>query len=172
MSVRVGHIMRHKDVHGVSGTGKVADVFEATNGKCMVVWISAHASVNVYDHIKDVETTHSHGGKTLVVWDYESPPEPDPMDEILSADKPELTAKEVDEIAEETAVEVSQLAAAKVAEKIAEKVAEQRNEISLEDLEEEPDEDEEVVEEITEEKRTPRKKKAPKPKASDGKDKK
>ncbi len=124
MSVRVGHIMRHKDVHGVSGTGKVADVFEATNGKCMVVWISAHSSVNVYDHIKDVETTHSHGGKTLVVWDYESPPEPDPMDKILKADKPELTEEEVEEIAEETAAEVSQIAAAKVAEKIAEKVAE------------------------------------------------
>ena len=124
MSVRVGHIMRHEDVHGVSGVGKVADVFEATNGKCMVVWISAHASVNVYDHIKDVETTHSHGGKTLVVWDYESPPDPDPMDKVLQADKPELTDEEVEQIAEETAEEVSQIAAAKVAEKIAEKVAE------------------------------------------------
>ena len=123
MSVRVGHIMRHEDVHGVSGTGKVADVFEATNGKCILVWISSHASVNVYDHIKDLETTHSHGGKTLVVWDYESPPDPDPMDKILSADKPELTEAEVEEIAEEAAKEVSQIAAAKVASKIAEKVA-------------------------------------------------
>ncbi len=144
MSVRVGHIMRHEDVHGVSGTGKVADVFEATNGKCMVVWISAHASVNVYDHIKDVETTHSHGGKTLVVWDYESPPDPDPMDKILSADKPELTDAEVEELAEETAEKVSQIAVTKVAEKIARKVAEKKT--SLEDFEEEPDEDEEVVE--------------------------
>ncbi len=126
MSVRVGHIMRHKDVHGVSGVGKVADVFEATNGKCVVVWISAHASVNVYDHIKDVETTHSHGGKSLVVWDYESPPEPDPMDEVLGADKPELTEEEVEKIADETAEAVSQIAAAKVAEKIAEKVAGKR----------------------------------------------
>jgi len=124
MSVRVGHIMRHEDVHGVSGTGKVADVFEATNGKCMVVWISAHASVNVYDHIKDVETTHSHGGKTLVVWDYESPPDPDPMDKILNADKPELTDEEVEQIADETAAEVSQIAAGKVVALIAEKVAE------------------------------------------------
>ncbi len=123
MSVRVGHIMRHKDVHGVSGVGKVADVFEATNGKCVVVWISTHASVNVYDHIKDVETTHSHGGKSLVVWDYESPPESDPMDEVLGADKPELTEEEVEQIADETAEAASQMAAAKVAEKIAEKMA-------------------------------------------------
>jgi len=109
-----------------------------------VVWISAHASVNVYDHIKDVETTHSHGGKTLVVWDYESPPDPDPMDKVLQADKPELSDEEVDQIAEETAEEVSQIAAAKVAEKIAEKVAEKKNETSLEDLEEEPGEEEPV----------------------------
>jgi hypothetical protein len=133
--------MRHKDVHGVSGTGKVADVFEATNGKCIVVWNSAHTSVNVYDHIKDVETTHSHGGKSLVVWDYESPPEKDPMSEILEADKPQLTDEEVEKIADETAEEVSQIAAAKVASKIAEKVAEQKIETSLEDLEEEPVED-------------------------------
>jgi hypothetical protein len=138
MSVRVGHIMRHEDVHGVSGTGKVADVFEATNGKCMVVWISAHASVNVYDHIKDVETTHSHGGKTLVVWDYESPPDPDPMDKILNADKPELTDAEVEQIADETAAEVSQIAAAKVADLIAEKVAEQKDDNGVGPVKEEP----------------------------------
>lgn len=144
MSVRVGHIMRHEDVHGVSGTGKVADVFEATNGKCMVVWISAHASVNVYDHIKDVETTHSHGGKTLVVWDYESPPDPDPMDRILKADKPELNDEEIDAIAEEASAAASEIAATKIAEKIAEKVAAKTSETSLEDLEEEPGEEEPV----------------------------
>lgn len=144
MSVRVGHIMRHKDVHGVSGTGKVADVFEATNGKCVVVWISAHASVNVYDHIKDVETTHSHGGKTLVVWDYESPPDPDPMDKILKADKPELNDDEIDAIADEAADAASEIAATKIAEKIAEKVAKKTSETSLEDLEEEPGEEEPV----------------------------
>ena len=60
----------------------------------------------------------------MVVWDYESPPDPDPMDKILDVDKPELTEEEVEEIAEAAAEEVSQIAAAKVAEKIAEKVAE------------------------------------------------
>ncbi len=144
MSVRVGHIMRHKDVHGVSGTGKVADVFEATNGKCIVVWNSAHTSVNVYDHIKDVETTHSHGGKSLVVWDYESPHEPDPMDKINAVEKPELNDEEIDAIAEEATEAASAIAATKIAEKIAEKVAGQKNETSLEDLEEEPNGEEPV----------------------------
>lgn len=122
MSVRVGHIMRHEDVHGVSGTGKVADVFEATNGKCVVVWISAHSSTNIYDNVKHVESTHSHGGKTMVVWDWESEPDPDPM-EILKADdmeKPSLTDEELAEIAANAAED----AKAKVAEKIAEKMAE------------------------------------------------
>ncbi len=126
MSVRIGHIMRHEDVHGISGTGRVADVFEATNGKCVVIWISAHSSVNIYDHIKDVETTHSHGGKTLVVWDWESPPDPDPMDALEDPD-PVLSEKEVDDIAEEAAKEVTAKTVEKVAEKIAAKVKESAN---------------------------------------------
>jgi hypothetical protein len=100
MSVRVGHIMRHEDVHGVSGTGIVADVVEFTNGKCVIAWRSAHSSTNVYDHIKDVETTHSHGGKSLVIWDWESPPDPDPMDKVLDADRPELSDSDAAKVAE------------------------------------------------------------------------
>jgi len=124
MSVRVGHIQRHKDVHGVSGLGSVADVFEASNGVCVVVWRSAHSSTNVYSHIKDVETVHSHGGKSLVVWDWESPPDPDPMDEVLNGNKPKLSEKEVEEIVEEATEEASKVAAARVAEKMRQKVAE------------------------------------------------
>lgn len=122
MSVRCGHIMRNEDVHGVSGTGKIADVFEATNGKCIVVWISPHSSTNIYDNVKHVESTHSHGGKSLIVWEYESDPDPDPMDALKEDDtpRPELTEEEMDEIAEEAAVEAKK----KVVEKIAEKMAE------------------------------------------------
>lgn len=135
MSVRVGHLMRHEDVHGVSGTGKVADVFEATNGKCIVVWISPHSSTNVYDNVKHVESTHSHGGKSMVIWDWESAPDPDPMDlvkERIQAieDEPVLTDEEMEEIAEAAANEAKK----KVAEKIAEKMAEMEDE----DEEEEP----------------------------------
>ena len=114
--------MRNEDVHGVSGTGKVADVFEATNGKCIVVWISPHSSTNIYDNVKHVESTHSHGGKSLVVWDYESPAEPDPMDALRDDDAPaiELSEEELAAIAEEAA----EGAKAKIAEKIVEKMAE------------------------------------------------
>ncbi len=128
MSVRVGHIMRHVDVHGVSGEGIVADVFEATNGKCIVIWRSAHSSVCVYDNVKHVETTHSHGGKTDVIWTWESAPDPDPMAAILEAEKPKLSDEEVEDIATEAAEQVATVAAKKVAEKIAEKVAEKQDE--------------------------------------------
>ena len=83
MSARIGYIMRNEDVHGVSGSGKVAEVFEASNGKCAVFWISPDPSVNVYDHIKSVQNTHGHGGKTKIVWVWESEPDPDPMEEIF-----------------------------------------------------------------------------------------
>jgi hypothetical protein len=106
----------------VSGTGKGADVFEASNGKCIVVWISPHSSTNIYDNVKHVESTHSHGGKSLVVWDYESPAEPDPMDALKDDDAPaiELSEEEMATIAEEAA----EGAKAKIAEKIVEKMAE------------------------------------------------
>ena len=75
--------MRHEDVHGVSGTGKVADVFEASNGKAVVIWISSNPSVVVYDNVKAVENVHGHGGKTEVVWEWEAPRDPDPMDAVI-----------------------------------------------------------------------------------------
>ncbi|KKM08016.1 hypothetical protein LCGC14_1728080 [marine sediment metagenome] len=114
--------MRHEDVHGVSGTGKVADVFEATNGKCIVVWISPHSSTNIYDNVKHVESTHSHGGKSLVVWDYESPADPDPMDALKDDDTPkvELNDEELAEIAEEAAEGAKQKIAKKIVEKLTE----------------------------------------------------
>lgn len=114
--------MRREDLHGVSGTGKVADVFEASNGKCVVVWISTHSSTNIYDNVKHVESTHSHGGKSLIVWDWESPAEPDPMDALKDDDAPaiELSEEELGKIAEEAA----EGAKAKIAEKIVEKLTE------------------------------------------------
>jgi hypothetical protein len=110
--------MRHEDVHGVSGTGKVAEVFEASNGKCVVIWITPTPSVVCYDSIKAVEATHGHGGKTELVWDWESPKDPDPMDKVLNADKPALTDEEVEKIVEETAGEVASKVAGMVLQKV------------------------------------------------------
>jgi hypothetical protein len=169
MSVRVGHIMRHEDVHGVSGVGKVAEVFEASNGKAIVVWISSTPSVVVFDSIKALEVPHRHGGKTEIIWDWESPADPDPMEEILNGEKPKLSEEEIEALAEEAAEAASGPLAEKLKEKVKEKVrkAEEHPTTSLEDLEEEPVEDK-----PGEKKKDPPKKRTAKPKASKGKDKK
>ncbi len=119
--IRVGHILRNEDLHGVSGTGKVAEIIEFSNGICVVSWISAHSSTNFYNCVKDVLSVHSHSGRSLVIWDWESP-DLDPMDALKEDDTPkvELNEEELTEIAEEAA----EGAKAAIAEKIVKKMAE------------------------------------------------
>ena len=84
MSVRVGKLVRHEDVHGVSGTGDhKADVFEASDGTCIVVWLGLDGSTVVYRSIKNAENVHGHGGKTDIEWIWEQERDPDPMDKVF-----------------------------------------------------------------------------------------
>ena len=84
MSVRVGRIMRHEDVHGVSGTGDhIADVFEASDGTTVVRWLGANGSTNVYGGVKNVLNVHGHGGKTDIEWLWDQEPDADPMDAVF-----------------------------------------------------------------------------------------
>lgn len=121
--------MRHEDVHGVSGTGKVADVFEASNGKAIVVWISSNPSVVVYDNIKAVENVHGHGGKTEIIWEWEAPRDPDPMDQVIKQKAAEILSESedvVDDLAEQLADSISDTEADKEAleDAVAEELAE------------------------------------------------
>ena len=100
MSARVGYIYRQEDVHGVSGEGIVAEVFEASNGKVAVIWISENPCVTAYDHIKAVQNVHGHGGKSRIEWVWEAEPDPDPMEKVF-AKKIEEALKEAEDIAEE-----------------------------------------------------------------------
>jgi hypothetical protein len=152
MSVRVGRIVRHEDVHGVSGVGDhLADVFEASDGTTVVRWLGKDGSTNVYQGVKNVTNVHGHGGKTDVEWLWEQEADVDPMEAVFdkkiadaggstgAADPVGATAlKEeaekdaeaeaiADEIVEEAADTVDRVAiklAAKLADKTAEKVAE------------------------------------------------
>lgn len=69
--VVVYDMLRSEDVSGISGTGKVAEVVQFTNGKCVVGWLInpdlGVASVIVYDSLEDVERIHGHNGATLLV---------------------------------------------------------------------------------------------------------
>ena len=146
MSVRVGRIVRHEDVHGVSGTGDhLADVFEASDGTTVVRWLGKDGSTNVYQGVKNVTNVHGHGGKTDIEWLWEQEADVDPMDSVFDkkiteaggstgatalkdeAEKDAEAEAIADEIVEEAAETVDRVAiklAAKLADKTAEKVAE------------------------------------------------
>lgn len=69
MACRIFHLQRTEDVHGVSGTGRVAEGVEFTNGKVALNWLTATSSIGVYDNIREVEEIHGHEGRTKVEWD-------------------------------------------------------------------------------------------------------
>jgi len=135
--------MRHEDVHGVSGTGKVADVFEASNGKAVVIWISSNPSVVVYDNVKAVENVHGHGGKTEVVWEREATRDPDPMDAVIDRKVAEggsgaigATAVEAEKDAEANAIADEIVEDAKqTIDRVAGKVAERLTQATVEKVE-------------------------------------
>ena len=152
MSVRVGRIVRHEDVHGVSGVGDhLADVFESSDGTTIVRWLGKDGSTNVYQGVKNVTNVHGHGGKTDIEWLWEQEADADPMEAVFDkkiteaggstassgpvgptaakeeAEKEaeaEAIAEELVEEAAETVERVAGKVAAKLAEKTAAKVAE------------------------------------------------
>ena len=61
---------RHSDPSGVSGVGVVAEGWESSDGKTVVIkWLSATPSVCIYQDIRHVKALHGHGGATEIVWD-------------------------------------------------------------------------------------------------------
>ena len=82
MSIRAGHILRHEDDSGVSGTGRVAEWVEFSDGEVVVHWLSHTPSTNHYRNMKQVDMIHGHSGKTEIVVDWEEPkPESDEEEE-------------------------------------------------------------------------------------------
>ena len=147
MTIRVGIINRHEDVHGVSGNGDhKADVFECSDGTCIVRWLGKDGSTNVYAGVKNVLNVHGHGGKSEIEWLWEQEAAPDPMqavfdkkiieaggstagtgptgaDEAAKDAEAEAIAEEIVEDAAETGERVTEKVAEKLSKKVAEKVA-------------------------------------------------
>lgn len=169
MSVRVGKILRHEDVHGISGEGEhKADVFEANDGTCIIRWLGKDGSTNVYMGVKNAQNVHGHGGKTEIEWIWEQEPDPDPMEKIfqkkleeagktgtnavvlaetvlddaanLLANEAERAANEVDENAAINLI--AEKLAAKVSKRVVEKIAER---VASDDDEEEENEEKESL---------------------------
>lgn len=156
MSVRVGRIMRHEDVHGVSGTGDhLADVFEASDGTTIVRWLGKDGSTNVYQGVKNVTNVHGHGGKTEIEWLWEQEADADPMEAVFDkkiveaggstgatastgptaareAAERDADAEEIADALIEEASDTVDLVAGKLAEKLLEKTAEKSAEKAAE----------------------------------------
>lgn len=127
MSMRVGHILRHEDESGVSGTGVVAEWIEYSDGEVVVHWLSHTPSTNHYRNIKQLEQIHGHGGKTEMVTIWEEPkPERSADSEIVQ--EAELAAAEAQPKANELAT--PEKAPAKDAKKSGAKKGESRKKAS------------------------------------------
>lgn len=61
---------RDIDETGISGTGRVAEGIQFSDGRCAMRWMTADLirSTAVYDSIEDVAFIHGHGGKTRIVF--------------------------------------------------------------------------------------------------------
>lgn len=67
--MRVFHFERDVDETGISGTGRVAEGVEFSDGTIALRWLSEHTSTAVYASINDVVHIHGHQGKTRIVWE-------------------------------------------------------------------------------------------------------
>ena len=61
-------LLRVEDESGVSGTGKVAEGCQFSNGLCALTWCKDLTSMTWCTSIEDVEAIHSHGGRTRIYW--------------------------------------------------------------------------------------------------------
>lgn len=79
---------RAEDPSGISGTGVIAEGWESSDGKTVVLlWLTATPSLCVYSDVRHIENIHGHGGKSQIVWDTPTqytpagPPLPSPTNE-------------------------------------------------------------------------------------------
>jgi hypothetical protein len=64
------YLQRDEDETGISGTGKVAEGVEFTDGPVVLRWIvGEHRSTVLWESMEAVVIIHGHGGKTRIVWE-------------------------------------------------------------------------------------------------------
>lgn len=62
------HLLRHRDVSRISGTGIVADGVLWPDKTVSIRWRGERPSIVHWDHINDAAAVHGHGGATDFVW--------------------------------------------------------------------------------------------------------
>lgn len=66
--MRTFEVIRDIDRSGISGTGKVAEGTEYTDGVCTLHWLTKWNSTVVYPNIQHVINIHGHDGATRFVF--------------------------------------------------------------------------------------------------------
>lgn len=66
--MRTFYLVRREDVSGVSGTGRVAEGVEWTNGRVSMCWLGTYHIIEEADSMHVIEAVHGHAGKTVVEW--------------------------------------------------------------------------------------------------------
>jgi hypothetical protein len=69
--IRTFDLVRDVDLNGISGTGKVAEGCEFSDGVCTMHWVTEYSSTTVYPDLETLLHIHGHEGATRVVWHYE-----------------------------------------------------------------------------------------------------
>lgn len=62
------YLQRTEDASGVSGTGKVAEGVEFSDGVCVLRWLTAGGSTAVYNTAEDLIRIHGHEGRTRLMF--------------------------------------------------------------------------------------------------------
>jgi len=61
-------LYRSVDVTGVSGTGRIAEGVEFSDGRVALKWCSRTPSVIIYMDVADMLRVHGHNGTTTIIW--------------------------------------------------------------------------------------------------------
>lgn len=64
--MRTFFINRMVDISGVSGTGRVAEGVVFSDGQCIVRWLTATPSTNIYRTVEEMLSIHGHEGSTAI----------------------------------------------------------------------------------------------------------
>jgi hypothetical protein len=59
---------RDVDVSGISGTGRVAEGCQWSDGTVSIRWLGGRPSIVFWTSLADAEAIHGHGGVTRFVW--------------------------------------------------------------------------------------------------------
>jgi hypothetical protein len=71
------YLFRKEDATGMSGTGRVADGVEFSNGMCTLTWKSEVPTITVFTSISSVRKLHTHDGQHDTKIMYVDPPDED-----------------------------------------------------------------------------------------------